>query len=301
MPVTAAELRNLEMPQIAEFRDGPGGLVFLDIHSSLAKARIFLHGAHVTHFEPTGEPPVLFLSEASHFSEGKPIRGGVPVIFPWFGPRSGFPDAPAHGFARVLPWRVESLSQVPSGEVTMVLILESSEQTRSQWAHDFALRHIITVGSTLSMTLTVENRSQTAFTFEEALHTYLAVEDVRDVSVTGLSQTTYIDKVDGFKRKTQDAGPIRITAETDRIYLNTETSCTVDDPRAGRCILVEKEGSDTTVVWNPWIAKAAAMSDFGNDEWPRMLCIETTNAADNAVTLPPGSTHEMRAVISVQR
>ena len=300
MPVTATDLRHLEIPQIAEFRDGPGGLVFLEIRSPLATARVFLHGAHVTQFEPSGERPILFVSEASHFAEGKPIRGGVPVIFPWFGARSGHPDAPAHGFARVLPWSVESLTQAPSGEVTVVLLLEANEQTRSQWAHEFALRHVITVGTKLSMTLAVENRSRAPLSFEEALHTYLAVEDVREASVSGLAQTAYFDKVDGFRRKTQDSTPIRIAGETDRIYIDTESACVADDPRAGRRILVEKSGSATTVVWNPWIAKAAAMADFGNEEWPRMLCIETANAADNAVTLPPGGTHEMRAVISVQ-
>jgi len=295
------DLRRWEIPEVAHFHEGPDGLVFLEIQTPLATARVFLQGAHVTHFQPANERPVLFMSGSSIYATGKPIRGGVPVIFPWFGPRAGFPDAPAHGFARVRPWHVEQLFQASSGEVTLVLRLDSDERTRAEWPHDFILRHTITVGTTLNMALSVENRSSEPFAFEEALHTYLVVEDVREVSITGLSGTDYLDKVDSFRRKTQDPTPIRITGETDRVYLNTETTCVADDPKAQRRLRVEKKGSATTVVWNPWIAKAAALPDFGNDEWPGMLCIETANAAENAVTLAPGDTHEMSARIAVER
>lgn len=294
------DLRRWEIPGVAQFKEGSGGLVFLHIQTSLATAHIFLQGAHVTHFQPANERPVLFMSEASYYAPGKPIRGGVPVIFPWFGPREGFSDAPPHGFVRLLPWQVERLAQTDSGEVTIVLRLDSDEETRAQWPHDFVLRHTIVVGKALGMTFSVENRSPEPFRFEEALHTYLAVEDVRDVSITGLTGAEYLDKVDSFRRKTQDAEPIRITAETDRVYLDTDTTCIAEDPKVKRRLRVDKAGSATTVVWNPWIAKAAALPDFGDDEWPGMLCIETANAAENSVTLAPGATHEMRAVISVE-
>lgn len=295
------DLRRWEIPDVAQFQEGPGGLVFLEIRTALASAHIFLQGAHVTHFQPAGERPVLFMSGSSFYAPGKPIRGGVPVIFPWFGPRAGFPEAPAHGFARVLPWQVERLTQADSGEVTLVLRLNSDDRTLAEWPHDFTLRYTITVGTSLKMVLSVENRSPESITFEEALHTYLAVEDVREACITGLAGTDYLDKVDGFRRKTQGSDPIRITGETDRVYLNTETTCVAEDPKAPRRLRVEKKGSATTVVWNPWIAKAAALPDFGDNEWPQMLCIETTNAAENAVTLAPGGTHEMCAVITVDR
>ena len=297
----AEALRQWEIPQIARFEDKPGGLVRLVLTPPAATAHIYLQGAHVTHFQAAGEAPLLFLSEASLFQPGKPIRGGVPVIFPWFGPRKGRPDSPAHGFARTLSWEVESLEQSGVGEVTLVLVLRSGETSRAYWPYEFVLRHRIVIGRRLEMTLEVENSGTEAFEFEEALHTYLAVEDARKTGISGLAGCEYIDKVDGFSRKTQDGAAIRFTGETDRVYLNTRATCRLDDPAGGRAIEVTKEGSATTVIWNPWIAKAAAMSDFGDDEWPRMACIETANAGENAVKLGVGERHAMRAEIRLAK
>ena len=300
MSGSAADFRSWEIPRLATFHAGPGGLVCLRVTAPLANAELFLHGAHVTRFQPAGTAPMLFLSAASHFAPGKPIRGGVPVIFPWFGGRAGHPDAPAHGFARTLPWQIEALSSSDWRTVSVVLRLEASDATRALWPHDFVLRHRVNIGAQLEMMLEVENTSSAPFQFEEALHTYLAVSDVRTIAVTGLAATTYLDKVDGAQRKQQDSAPVRILGETDRVYLNTRAACQFDDPGDGRRIIVTKTGSDTTVLWNPWIAKAKAMADFGDDEWPGMVCIETANAADNAITLAPGATHRMTTTIAAQ-
>ena len=296
----AADFRPWEIPNRATFEDAPGGLVRLRVSTPLCEAEVYLQGAHVAHFKSHGEEPFLFLSAASHFAPGKPIRGGVPVIFPWFGPRAGRADSPAHGFARTRPWQVEALAADDTGTVTLILRLDADETTRALWPHDFILRHRITFGAQLTMQLEVENTSGEPFQFEEALHTYLAVADVREIGITGLEDTGYLDKVDAFARKQQTAGPIRITGETDRVYLHTRTTCVLDDPKLARRITIEKSGSDTTVVWNPWIAKAKAMADFGDDEWPAMLCIETANAGESAITLAPGAVHTMRATLSAQ-
>ena len=299
MSSSAAAFKHWEFSDRATFEDAPGGLVRLRVSTALCEATVYLHGAHIAHYQPAGAAPVLFLSAASHFAPGKPIRGGVPVIFPWFGPRAGRPDSPAHGFARTLPWQVEALAADDLGTVSLILRLDSDETTRAHWPHDFVLRHKITFGASLDMQLEVENVSGAPFEFEEALHTYLAVADVREIGITGLEGADYLDKVDSLQRKPQGAEPIRITSETDRVYLETRTTCVLDDPRLARRITVEKSGSDTTVIWNPWIAKAKAMADFGDDEWPAMMCIETANAGENAVTLTPGGIHTMRAALSV--
>ena len=298
MSSSAADFRHWEISDAAVFEDAPGGLVRLRVSTRLCNAEVWLHGAHVTHFQRAGEEPLLFLSAASHFAHGKPIRGGVPVIFPWFGPRAGRSDSPAHGFARTLPWDVEALASDERGNVSLTLRLDSSDATRAHWPHEFILRHRIAFGAKLDMEMEVENSSAAPVEFEEALHTYLSVSDVRNVSVTGLENTAYLDKVDALQRKMEAAEPIRITGETDRIYLNTRTTCVLDDPGLSRRIVVEKSGSDATVVWNPWIAKAKAMSDFGDEEWPAMLCIESANTGESAITLSPGATHTMRATIS---
>ena len=299
MPSDADTLRAFELPDLARFEPGAGGLTRLAITTPLAEAHVCLHGAHVTHFQPAGQAPVLFVSGRSFFENGKPIRGGVPVCFPWFAARADRPESPAHGFARTMEWEVESLSVDGDQTVLAVLRLGASDATRAHWPHDFVLRHHIVIGRRLAMLLEVENVSGEPFQFEEALHTYFAVGDAREVSVTGLENAGYLDKTDAFRAKTQGAEPLRFTGETDRTFEHTRATCVLDDPRAARRITVEKSGSATTVVWNPWSEKAAAMPDFGDDEWPRMACIETANAGANAITLAPGAKHAMRAIISL--
>ena len=296
MPTHAADLRHFETTGVT-FHDTPGGLVRISIATPLATAEVYLQGAHIARYQPADAAPVLFLSEKTHLAPGKAIRGGVPIIFPWFGARAGHPESPAHGFARTMEWELESLVRLDNDDIHLVLRLSSNAATLAQWPHEFTIRHRITIGAKLHMALEVENRSDATFTFEEALHTYLAVGDVRSASVTGLENTSFLDKVDSGQRKQEGIEPIRFAGETDRVYLDTTTTCIFEDPTLARRIAVEKSGSATTVVWNPWIAKAKDMADFGDDEWPAMLCIETTNADTNRITLPPSSTHTMTAAV----
>jgi len=270
---------------------GRGNLPRVTVASELATAEIYLHGAHLTHFQPQGAKPVLFMSSESLFEPAKPIRGGVPVIFPWFGPKAGAPESPMHGFARIRSWSLDSCEVQTDGRVRVALGLASEDSS-------FALRMSFLVGRSLEMELEVS--ASVPLTFEEALHTYLRVGDVREVRIDGLDDVEYVDKVDSLKRKRQPAGGIRITGETDRIYGDTLGTCTVHDPVLGRIITVEKENSRSTVVWNPWIAKARAMADFGDEEWPGMLCIETANVGAGAIRLEAGQSHRMRARIHLR-
>jgi D-hexose-6-phosphate mutarotase len=280
--------RRFGIPGVVQVDAGSGALPRVVVTGDHASAEMYLHGAHLTQFQPRGAKPVLFMSGKSWFEANKPIRGGVPVCFPWFGPKAGAPESPAHGFARIRDWDLESCARQPDGAVRVSFALDSEES---------ALRLAFTIGRALEMDLEV--RSKAAFTFEEALHTYFRVGDARQVRVEGLENTDYLDKTDAFRRKTQPPEAIRITAETDRLYLNTRTACVVHDPILERKIRIEKEGSDVTVVWNPWIAKAKAMPDFGDDEWPDMVCVETANVGDSAVRLGAGESHHMKVRITV--
>lgn len=277
---------------------GQGGLTRVVITTPAAEAHVYLHGAHVTHYARTGQPPLLFMSKQSAFLPDKPIRGGVPICFPWFGPKNdpACPDAPIHGFARLMAWTVESTSATDD-VVTLVLGLHATAQSKKQWPGDFHARYTIVIGATLSLELAITNNGADAVKFEEALHTYFTVADVRNAWIDGLAGASYLDKVDNFATKTQD-GAVRITGETDRVYLNTTSACIIHDPVHKRKVVNAKENSSATVVWNPWIAKAKAMSDFGDHEWPEMVCVETVNANVHAVTLAAGQTHTMKAVIS---
>ena len=289
---------HLQIPGIARVEPGNGGLPRVVVTAGGAYGEIYLHGAHVAQYSPPGAKPLLFLSKASQFAPGKPIRGGVPLIFPWFGPHPTDSKLPAHGFARTSEWQLQSIRQERGG-VTVELVLNSSPATCKLWPHEFALRFAAHIGVQLEMQLTVRSTGDAPFTYEEAFHTYLAVTDARLLKIEGLAGRDYLDKMLGGKRVRQSPEPITIVGETDRVYLGTPDTVTVHES-AGRKIVVAKSGSAVTVVWNPWIAKAKSMADFGDEEWPSMLCIETANAAEHAVVLAPGEQHVMSAVISVR-
>src|SRR5215471_3601387 len=284
--MTSAELAcRFNLPNVLRFEDAPGGLVHAVISSQAAEAEIYLQGAHVARWKPYGHRPVLFLSSKSLFTPGKAIRGGVPIIFPWFGPRGEGKPGPAHGFARTTEWSLEGTKLRNDGDVEITLALGPNDSARAFGYAEFALRFCVTVGANLQMELEVQNNGKEPFLCEEALHTYFAVGDVRQASVSGLGGTLYIDKTDGFKRKELGSETVRITKETDQVHLNTSAACVVSDPMWNRRITVEKSGSETTVIWNPWIDKAKSILDMSPDEWQEMICVETANAADNAIRL----------------
>ncbi len=283
---------------MASFKIEPGTneLPKAVIKTANSEAHVYLHGAHVTHFQQNGQKPLLFMSQSSWFEPGKPIRGGVPICWPWFGPKADDASAPAHGLARLHAWSIEGFESHADGRATLQLSLADNPSTRQIWPHAFGLRFAITVGDSLEMSLTVTNRSPSPFRFEEALHTYFAVGDVRKASITGLENARYTSKVEHVEDKMQ-AGAIAIIEETDRVYMDTGSTVFIEDDSWKRKIAIEKSGSASTVVWNPWIKKSVAMPDFGDGEWPNMLCIETANARRNAVELAPGQSHRMVATI----
>ena len=285
---------------VVKFEQGRGGLPKIAVNSGLGSAEVYLYGAHIAGFQPHGAGPVLFMSRRSAFDGRKPIRGGVPLIFPWFGPRTDAPNLPMHGFARTRTWDVESCDARTNGSVRVVLTTSNDAGTMAMWPHAFAIRFIIVVSSVLDMTLEVRNLSRETMEFEEAMHSYLAVGDVRQISIEGLAGAEFIDRADGEKRKKQGDGVIRIVGETDRLYFSSAARVMVRDPELNRSIVVEKTRSDATVVWNPWNDKATAMADLGGDQWQTMVCVETANARDYKVQLPAGGIHRMGARIGVE-
>jgi D-hexose-6-phosphate mutarotase len=288
-------------PEGARLEPGPGGLERLVLTTAEGEAAVFLHGGHVAHFQPKGEKPVLWTSAESRFESGKPIRGGVPVCFPWFGPKAGAPEAPMHGFARILPWVVTDVRREDVGALRAVLELTPQAAARGGFPHELGLELAVRVSRSLRLELAVKNVDAAPARFEEALHSYFAVSDVRQAAIRGLEGVAYLDKTAAMARKPGEASPIAIAAETDRVYLEATGTVTIEDPGWQRRIVVSKSGSATTVVWNPWIARARAIADFGDDEWPRMVCVETANAGDAAVSLAPGATHVMTAEIAVEK
>ena len=293
-------MSSFDIPNALHFEETSGGLVRAVISTPAAEAHVYLQGAHVTHWTPRGQRPVLFVSPRSLFTPGKAIRGGVPIIFPWFGARGDGRPGPAHGFARSMDWAIEGAKLRNDGKVEITLALPPNDATRDWGYTAFHVSFGVTVGSELEMELETRNDAQEPLTYEEALHTYFAIADIHQASVSGLEGTTYIDKTDGFKRKQQVSEPLRIAKETDQVHLCARTICTVWDPLWDRRITIEKSGSASTVIWNPWSEKSKGMSDMVADGWKQMLCVETANAADNAVLLSPGASHTIAATIRME-
>ena len=290
----------MQLPDGVRIEKGPGGLDRLALPAADGEAVVYLQGAHVAHFQPSGERPVLWMSAASRFEAGKAIRGGVPICFPWFGPKAGSPEAPLHGYARILPWTLGSVAREADGRLRAVLDLTAEAAARGGFPRELSLSLSVTVGRSLRMELTARNEDSAPATFEEALHSYFAVSDVRQVRLYGLEGTAYVDKTAAMARRPGETAPVSITAETDRVYEGARGTVTIEDPGWKRRIVVGKTGSATTVVWNPWVAKAKAMPDFGDEEWTGMICVETANAMGDAVTLAPGASHVLTATIEVK-
>lgn len=298
--MAARELTNgFDIPKALRFEDGPGGLTRALVSTPAAEAELYRQGAHLTQWTPRGQRPVLYVSSTSLFAPGKAIRGGVPIIFPWFGSRGDGKPGPAHGFARTLEWVVESTKLREDAGVEIMLSLASNDATRALFEPDFRAHLRVALGSELEVELEVRNEGPERFTFEEALHTYFAVGDIREASVTGLEGTTYIDKTDGFKRKRQGSEPVCLSKETDQVHVDATATCIIHDAVWKRRIVIEKSGSSSTVVWNPWSEKTKGMPDMPADGWKEMLCVETANAADNAVHLSPGESHKLNARIRI--
>jgi len=291
-----AELdRRYGIPDLAKVVTGNGGLAKVRIASATVSGEMYLHGAHVTSWQPRGAEEVLFVSAKSGWQDGRAIRGGVPICFPWFANKAGDPGAPAHGFVRMIAWQLESISQAGDA-VTVSMFTESNNDTKKWWPADFHLIHRATFGSELNLELVVRNTGTTSFRFEEALHSYFRVGQINKAQLHGLDGVQYVDKTDSNRKKLQP-GPIAIVSETDRVYLNTRGAVELEDHGLRRRSRVDKVNSLTTVVWNPWVEKARAMSDFGADEWMRMVCIETSNVSDFAVEQGPGQEHKMQSTV----
>jgi len=287
------------IPGQVDFTVGPDGLVMAELANRHGAATVSLQGGQLLSWTPHGGRPVIWLSPAAVLAPGKAIRGGVPVCWLWFGPHPAQSGRPAHGIARTSPWAVSAARITESGETHLALRLEWSDATRVLWPYSTEFEIGISLGAALSIELVTRNIGEKPVTLAEALHAYFQVGDIRRIAVQGLDACQYLDKVDGGNRKRQD-GAVGFSGETDRIYLDTEADCLIDDPDLQRRIRISKRGSRSTVVWNPWREKAAGMGDLGEEAYRNMVCVESANAADNVVTVAAGAEHRLAAIYKLE-
>lgn len=292
--------KRFAIPGQLRFVPGPGGLAIAEVSNVHATASIALQGAHVMTWTPRKQHPVIWLSKAALFAPGKSIRGGVPVCWPWFGAHATEAKFPGHGFARTVMWEVVKSEVLRDGATRLTFRILQDDATRAQWPHSSEALNIITIGRTLDIELVTRNTGSAAITVGDAFHTYFEVSDIRRCMIHGLGGCSYLDKVDGGKKK-QQVGPVMIEGEVDRIYLDSIADVLIDDPGLNRRIRVSKRGSHSTVVWNPGADKAAKMGDFGPAGHLRMVCVESTNAADDVAQIPAGGAHRLWVRYGIER
>jgi glucose-6-phosphate 1-epimerase len=281
------------------FKVGEGNIPVVEIKNNQANAVISLQGAHVLSWKPVDNNEVIWLSTDATFAMGKSVRGGIPICWPWFGAHESDSSFPAHGFARTVLWEVidTKIISADETEITFRLVTnELDEKLQQMWPQSTIAEYKISVGEKLVMELTTLNKSDKTITVGQALHTYFNIDDINNTKVYGLEGKTYLDKTDGFNSKTQD-GPITINGEVDRVYLDTKDDITIDDSK--RKIMIKKNGSQSTVVWNPWIDVAQKMGDLGEEGYDKMLCVESANAADDTINIKSGESYTLLVSYSI--
>jgi len=287
---------DIEIPHRVQRLDDRGDLPLIALLAPGGRALVCLQGAHVIDYQPSGQPPLLWLSDQTPFKVGLPIRGGIPLCWPWFGDHPQDATLPAHGLARARRWQLVD-SAADASSTRLRLRLEQDSTTRQLWPYAFRLELLIQLDQQLSLTLTCHNPNDRPMPISEALHSYFRVADIAPVEVGGLLGCRYRDKLEQMAVKVQQT-PLTLDGETDRVYLDTRATITLDDPGLRRQIRIAKSGSDSTVVWNPWRERSARMPDMSTDGYRTMLCVESANAADNALEIGAGQSHSLSIQLS---
>ena len=262
------------------------GQPMLVVENRLGRAAIALQGAHLMSFQPSGQPEMLWISPQCVFEVGTPMRGGIPLCLPWFGPLEG--GSMLHGFARIMNWTLVAVEACADGATRVVLELAGDASTCSQWPYAFRFRLDVVVGSSLKLALSAENRSEQAAPLAFAFHTYFAVPNVADARVSGLEDKTFIDKTDKMIRKAQ-RGEVAISAPIDAVFLDVPAVQTL---KTGAGNVQIESDSHCAVVWNCW-TNDKNIADIGEGNHAGYLCVERGDVADYAVTLPAGGAYEI--------
>lgn len=289
--MSTAQVERVELDQLTCWRIRVAG-------SELLVAQ---QGAQILGYRQGEQPPLIWLSPDAAYRAGQSVRGGVPICWPWFGDLRRNPQAvqahyqleqaPAHGLVRALDWELLGIDEEDDA-VTLRFAYDTRNQPLEGWPRDVGLTFFVRLAQDLGMSLETHNRGDTPLTLSQALHTYFAVSDVRQVGVEGLQACRYIDTLQDWQELRQQDAPV-FAAETDRIYLDTPARLSIVDPGWGRRIHLDARGSRSAVLWNPWIDKARRLSQFPDDAWQNMLCIETANVLEDVVQLKTDERHRL--------
>ena len=271
------------VPDRVVLEEGLGGLPRVRLcHPSGAAAELYVHGAHVCSWSVPDAGEQLFVSRNAWFADGKPIRGGIPVVFPQFGDG----PLPKHGLVRTQAWRVIHTAVSADGAPEIRLALQA---TADAWP--FQVETVLRLelrARELCLEARVRNFGPKPVPFQYAFHTYFAVADIAATTVAGLAGVAFIDTLRNNVQETETRAAVTIDQEVDRVYVHAPDKLCLAARQSGRTLTIHKQNLPDAVVWNPWVAKSAALADFAPDEYQRMLCVET-GAIARPVVLPPGA------------
>lgn len=274
----------------------------LEIRHPLFSARLFLQGAHLTHFAPAGDANWLWLSDSARFETGRAIRGGIPICWPWFGVpdrnppavRDLIPTSTSHGFARNEVWELEEVVET-ADSVEISLSLLANADFRERWrGHASALITFRLTQNACQIALTTTNLGRSTLAFSQALHSYLPTT-LSDTTITGLDGASYTDTLADWSQFRQQ-GDVTFAGEVDRIYQTGGEAITVQS--GDQSLRLTSCGSDSTVIWNPGPEKARQLSDFAAQDWKSMVCVETANALQDFRLLNSGQSHTLGVMIT---
>ena len=283
-----------------KFVEGKGGFPIIEVSNEQAFAKISLYGGQVLSFKPVGQTEVMFLSSQAYYQSGKAIKGGSPVCWPWFGPDPEGKGRASHGLARNRMWQMRDVVSTQDGATKVTMGFVDTDETKKIWNYSFDLAIAITVGEELTIDLLTKNTGSESFEITQALHTYFKIGDIKQVSVLGLADKAYIDKVDGGKQKTQ-SGDVTFSGECDRIYLDVPAKLTIEDRCLNRKINVTATNSKTAIVWNPGAEISTNMADLGDRDYVDFVCVETANAANETIEVASGKQYQMSAKYSLEQ
>jgi len=294
------ELSRYEIDGELQFIEIEHGFIYAEINNALAHATVSTYSGQVLSYRPKDrQDDLLFVSDKAYYEDGKAIKGGIPVCWPWFGADPENQGRSAHGFVRNRQWQVTGSESLADGSTKIVMSMTDNAATRALWPHPFRLDIEITVGNSLRVELVTHNTGNESITISQALHTYFRVGDIGKVRVLGLDGTQYLDKTNDAARMTQ-SGPVTISGEVDRIYTDVTGDLSIDDSSLGRRILIASSGCSTAVVWNPWVEVAASMADLDDDDYRHMLCVETANAGPETVEIAAGDAYRLTAEYTIR-
>jgi len=266
----------------------PGGRAALRLRHGRHSALIALCGAQVLDFRD-GDTDLLWTAGAASYLPGKPVRGGIPLVFPWFGDHPTDTGKPAHGFARNLDWQLAQATAAASIE----LVTDSNTATLRLWPHHFRLRFGAALQDAgLELFLQATNTDAAPWRGELALHSYFAVGDVHTASVHGLENVPFTEHAAAPAAGIDPMVPLRFTAETDRIYQGVPPRIAIAAPALDRRLLLESNAS-SAIVWNPWAAKAARLPQLAAGDWQHFVCVESGDVRQAAWTLQPGESRRL--------